>query len=108
MADYASMLDAGKSPIAGGEELTREMRLEEAFMIGLRRVCGLDVWDVAHDLAIQYPQKWFDRVCELEDEGWIQFDGRQLKLTQAGWLLANGITEELLWPNLLSTSEATQ
>src|SRR5262245_13444264 len=108
MAEYASMLDSGKLPVAGEEELTRDMRLEEAFLIGLRRTCGFDIWTVASDLEIKYPTEWFDRVCNLEDAGWIQFDGRNLKLTPAGWLLANGITEELLWPNLLSTSEATQ
>ena len=84
------------------------MRLEEAFLLGLRRVCGFDVWRVAEDLCFRYPSQWFDRVCELEDAGWIQFDGKVLKLTSAGWLLANGITEELLWPTLLSTSEATR
>jgi oxygen-independent coproporphyrinogen-3 oxidase len=107
MADYAAMIDSGNLPVAGREELSREIRLEEAFMIGLRRTCGFDVWTVAAQLDIQYPQQWFDRVCDLEDAGWVQFDGRFLRLTSAGWLLANGITEELLWPNLLSTSEAT-
>lgn len=107
LKDYADMLDAGKLPISGAEELTREMRLEEAFLIGLRRTFGFDVWSVAKELDIKYPQEWFDRVCDLEDAGWIQFDGRFLKLAPAGWLLANGVTEELLWPSLLSTSEAT-
>ena len=107
LAEYATMLDSGKLPIGGEEELTREMQLEEAFLLGLRRTRGFDVWTVAANLDIQYPPQWFDRVCELEDAGWIQFDGRCLRLTPSGWLLANGITEELLWPNLLSTSEAT-
>jgi len=107
LKDYAEMLDAGKIPISGGEELTRDMRIEEAFLIGLRRTCGFDVWNIAGELGLVYSQQWFDRVCELEDAGWIQFDGKVLKLTPAGWLLANGVTEELLWPNLLSTSEAT-
>jgi oxygen-independent coproporphyrinogen III oxidase len=107
MAEYASLLDSGKLPVAGEEELTRGMRLEEAFLIGLRRTCGFDIWTVASDLEIEYPNEWFDRVCNLEDAGWIQFDGRNLRLTPEGWLLANGITEELLWPNLLSISEAT-
>jgi oxygen-independent coproporphyrinogen-3 oxidase len=107
LKDYAEMVDAGKLPTSGEEELTREMRIEEAFLIGLRRTCGFDVWTVASDLGVVYPQKWFDRVCDLEDAGWIQFDGKFLKLTPAGWLLANGVTEELLWPNLLSISEAT-
>jgi len=108
MAEYGAMLDEGKLPIAGREELTREMRLDEAFLIGLRRVCGFDIWSVAAELDLKYPQQWFDRVCEFEDAGWIQFDGKTLKLTPAGWLLAGGITEELLWPSLLSTSEATR
>jgi oxygen-independent coproporphyrinogen-3 oxidase len=108
LSDYAAMLDSGKLPIGGEECLTREMKLEEAFLIGLRRTCGLDVWDVAANLDIHYPPQWFDRICELEDAGWIEFNGRRLRLTPAGWLLANGVTEELLWPNLLSTSEATQ
>ena len=107
LKDYADMVDAGRLPISGEEELTREMRLEEAFLIGLRRICGFDVWGIAKDLDMTYPQQWFDRVCDLEDAGWIQFDGKFLKLTPAGWLLANGVTEELLWPSLLSTSEAT-
>jgi len=107
LGEYLSMLDADQLPIGGEEKLTREMRLEEAFLIGLRRVCGFDVWAVAQELRFRYPQQWFDRVCDLEDAGWIQFDGKVLRLTPAGWLLANGITEELLWPPLLSTSEAT-
>ena len=107
LKEYAEMLDAEKLPICGEEQLTREMRLEEAFMLGLRRVPGFDVWRVAEDLRITYPSEWFDRLCDLEDAGWIQFDGKVLRLTPAGWLLANGITEELLWPTLLSTSEAT-
>lgn len=102
LGEYSRMIDSGVLPIAGSEDLSREMQLEEAFMIGLRRTCGFDVWTVAADLQVEYPQRWFDQVCELEDAGWIQFDGRFLKLTPAGWLLAGGITEELLWPNLLS------
>ena len=102
MIEYARMLDAGDLPVSGEEELTREMRLEEAVLIGLRRMSGFDIWAVAADLGFAYPEAWFDRVGELEDAGWIQFDGRCLRLTPSGSLLANAITEELLWPNLLS------
>jgi len=107
LAQYADMIDEGRLPIVGQEILTREMQLEEAFLIGLRRTCGFDVWKIAEELAVTYPTRWFDTVGDLEDAGVIQFDGRFLKLAPAGWLVANGVTEELLWPNLLSTSEAT-
>jgi oxygen-independent coproporphyrinogen-3 oxidase len=103
LAEYARMLDSDRLPISGQETLSREMQIEEAFLVGLRRICGLDIWRVAADLDIHYPQGWFDQVCEFEDAGWVQFDGRCLKLAPGGWLLANAITEELLWPNLLST-----
>ena len=105
--DYGVMLDADRLPIAGEEVLTREMRLDEAFLIGLRRTCGFDIWRVAAELGIEYPREWFDRVCEFEDAGWVQFDGEFLKLTSSGRLLAGAVTEELLWPTLLSTSAAT-
>ena len=108
LKEYADMLDADKLPVSGSEELTRQIRLEEAFLIGLRQICGFDVWSVAQELQLNYPKEWFDRVGDLEDAGWIQFDGKFLRLTPAGWLLANGVTEELLWPDLLSTSEATR
>jgi oxygen-independent coproporphyrinogen-3 oxidase len=107
LKEYAELLDSEKLPVSGDEELTREMRLEEAFLLGLRRISGFDVWNVAHELDFRYPAEWFARVCDLEDAGWIRFDGKFLKLTPAGWLLANSVTEELLWPTLLSTSEAT-
>lgn len=107
LTEYAQKVDADRLPISGEEELTREMRLEEAFMIGLRRTCGFNVWSIAADLNFEYPSQWFDRVCELEDAGWIQFDGQCLRLTPSGWLLTSSITEELLCPNLLSTLEAT-
>src|SRR5262245_57486545 len=107
LAQYAELIDEEHLPIVGREILTREMQLEEAFLIGLRRTCGFDVWKIAEELAVTYPTRWFDTVGDLEDAGVIQFDGRFLKLTPAGWLVANGVTEELLWPNLLSTSEAT-
>src|SRR5262245_15237881 len=103
LVDYAKMLDADRLPISGEEELTREMKLEEAFLLGLRRISGFDIWNVAAELNLQYPSEWFNRVCELEDAGWIQFDGRRLRLTPDGWLLANGVTEELLCPSLLLT-----
>jgi oxygen-independent coproporphyrinogen-3 oxidase len=107
LKEYADRLDANELPTAGAEELTSEMRLEEAFMLGLRQICGFDVWSVALDLNVTYPAPWFDRVGQLEDAGLLQFDGRVLRLTPAGWLLASSVTEELLWPTLLSTSGAT-
>jgi oxygen-independent coproporphyrinogen-3 oxidase len=106
--EYAARIDADQPPVAGVEERTLRIRIEEAFLLGLRRAAGFDVWTVANDLGIDYPQDWFERIERLEAGGFVAFDGRVLKLAPAGWLLATGITEELLCPSLLSICEATR
>ena len=107
MNEYRQCLESDELPIEVVEERSGRMRLEEAFLLGLRSVAGFDVWSVANELGIDYPQEWFDRLDTLIREGLVQFDGRTLRLAPAGWLLATGITEELLCPTLLSTLEVT-
>jgi oxygen-independent coproporphyrinogen III oxidase len=102
LKEYAERIDAGILPTSGEEDLTTEVRLEEAFMLGLRQVAGFDIWAVAGELGIRFPDQWFDRVGDLEDAGWIQFDGKHLRLTPAGWMVATGVTEELLRTNIIS------
>jgi oxygen-independent coproporphyrinogen-3 oxidase len=108
LTDYAVTIDAGRLPEAGEEVLDTQMRLEEAFMLGLRQACGVNVSLVAERLGITYPSAWHDRVRDLGDAGWIRFDGRILQLTQKGRLAANSVIEELLWPNPASTYEVTR
>lgn len=106
MRVYAERLDAGLLPVEDAEVLTPRMRLEEAFLLGLRQVSGFDVGVIAHELGFQYPEEWFDRVTALCSAGLIEFDAPWLRLAPAGWVLASGITEELLCPSLLSICEA--
>lgn len=101
LREYADLIDSGSLPVSGEEELTPEIRLEEAFLLGLRQIAGFDIWSVAGELGLCYSDEWFERVGDLEDAGWIRFDGKVLMLTPAGWMLANGVTEELLRSNLL-------
>ena len=107
MSEYRNKLDRGENPVDQIEERTVRIRVEEAFLLGLRRVDGFDVWAVAKDIGIDYPQEWFDRMDSLIDEGLVEFDGKILKLRPPAWLLANGVIEELLCPTLLSICEAT-
>ena len=107
MDQYARRLDRGELPIEQVEERTRTIRLEEAFLLGLRRMEGFDTRIIAKELGIDYPQDWFKRLENLQQANLVEFDGTILKLAPSGWLLATGITEELLCPTLLSTCEAT-
>jgi oxygen-independent coproporphyrinogen-3 oxidase len=98
LPEYADLLDAGTLPVSGEEILTPPLRLEEAFMLGLRQARGMDVRAVASALGIDYPSEWRVRVEQLRDAGWILFDGTILQLTAKGRLAANSVIEELIWP----------
>ena len=107
MQGYARRLDSRELPIETIEHRTRTILLEEAFLLGLKQMRGFDVWEVANELGIDYPQEWFDRLENLQKARLVEFNGTILKLAPSGWLLATGITEELPCPRLLSIREAT-
>ena len=104
LSDYAECVESGRLPILGEESLNPSVRLEEAFMLGLRQARGLNASEVADRLGITYPPEWFVRVRQLEEAGWIQCDEMILRLTQKGRLAANSVIGELLWPTPASTS----
>jgi oxygen-independent coproporphyrinogen-3 oxidase len=102
--EYASRIDAGALPISASETLTRQMKIEERFMLGLRQTAGFDVQAAAKDLELSFPPEWKSRVNELQVAGMIEFDGTILKLTPRGRLVASSITEELIWASPASQS----
>ena len=109
--EYASRIDAGILPISGTETLTRQMKIEERFMLGLRQTAGFDVRAAAKELDLSFPPEWISRVHELQQAGMIEFDGTILKLTPRGRLVASTVTEELIWASPASQSsifEATR
>lgn len=106
LPEYADCIDNGRPPIAGEETLTPLLRREEAFMLGLRQASGLDVPAVSSKLGIELPEEWYARLRDLEDAGWVAYDGRTVRLTARGRLAATSVTEELLWPTPSSTFEA--
>jgi oxygen-independent coproporphyrinogen III oxidase len=104
LADYASSVDAGRLPTLDEEVLTPQLQLEEAFMLGLRQAQGIDPQQIAQRFGIAYSPEWQVRVLQLEEAGWIQFDGSRLRLTPQGRLAATSVIEELLWPTPASTA----
>ena len=104
LPDYASSVDAGRLPTLDEEVLTPQLQLEEAFMLGLRQAQGIDPQQIAKRFGITYSPEWQVRVRQLEEAGWIHFDGSRLRLTPQGRLAANSVIEELLWPTPASTA----
>jgi oxygen-independent coproporphyrinogen-3 oxidase len=107
--EYAEAIDGGRLPIGGEETITPRVHFEEAFLLGLRQTRGFDIHAAAQRTGVAYAPGWFERLQQLQLVGFVEFDGVVLKLTSAGRLIANDITQELLWPtNSSSTFEATR
>jgi oxygen-independent coproporphyrinogen-3 oxidase len=106
MSEYAKLIDQGVLPVETVEASTPSTRIREAFLLGLRRLDGFDVFDVSRQLGFSYPASWFDRLEALRASGRVEFDGVVLRLAPAGCLVAGAVTEELLCPDLLSICEA--
>jgi oxygen-independent coproporphyrinogen-3 oxidase len=104
LADYAAALAAGRLPVSGRETLTPALRIEEAFLLGLRQTAGFNVRTATAQLGFQSSPQWLARVHDLQHAGLIEYDGVILKLTPQGRLVASSVTEELLWPGPPSPS----
>jgi len=104
LSEYADYIDGGRLPISGTETLTRQMKIEERFLLGLRQTAGFDFRAAARELELSIPAEWISRVHELQQGGMIEFDGTVLKLTPRGRLVASSVTEELIWANPASHS----
>jgi len=106
LVEYAERVDANCLPVLEEEVLSPSLRLEEAFMLGLRQSRGVDFHAVAVSLGIEYPPEWYVRARQLEEAGLVRLDGTILQLTRKGRLAANSVIEELIWPTPASTFEA--
>lgn len=92
---YGRALAAGRLPIASRERLSPVQQANEMLMLALRRAEGLDMaaWEAAGG-------SWDERrrvlARRLVSQGQARLEGSRLSLTEAGLLLADGITEALM------------
>ncbi len=88
---YTALVDAGRSPAAGRENLDEAARFTERVMLGVRRREGLALLDLPLAARAVVPQLagW-----GLVEHAPVQ-DGR-LVLTQRGRLMADAVVKELL------------
>jgi len=93
---YLKRVMSGQSPVAEREILTPEQLARERLVFGLRRMEGVDADQFATETGFSIEDlvgAVVDRCCE---QGWLQWQGRQLQLTRSGLLLSDS-----LWPEFL-------
>jgi len=94
--EYIAVVASGGQPGVEKRELSRREALEEALFTGLRLTRGIDV----HTVKTRYnADVWGIYGSELErfrEAGLLIYDGRLLRLSRAGMLLANEIMSQFL------------
>ena len=83
---------AGGGPVAAERRiLSRQDAAEEALFMGLRMARGLDLELVKSKYGIDVWQQYGNELERFVEAGLLIYDGRRLRLTRAGMLLANEV-----------------
>ncbi len=89
--DYVRALAEGRSPVADTHALSRQQQLEDALFTGLRVNAGVDVRTIAVRYGTDVWQVYGDALAPFAEAGLLIYDGRRLRLTRQGMLLANEV-----------------
>ena len=85
---------------ASAETLRPRQRASEAVWLGIRRAEGIDVQAIEARLEVPL-RRLFASVTETHQRsGWVDFDGRVLRLTPAGLLMADRVGSDYLTAGL--------
>lgn len=94
MKYMAAIKDHGDATVFA-ETLSREQIHNERVMLGLRRVHGMPISEVLHDLTHAEQVQVQKRVTELIQNGWLHQEDEWLKLTPKGLSVENHIALQL-------------
>lgn len=96
VADYIDRLDAGVAPVEYAERLSAPRRLLELVMLGTRLRAGFDVAAAEAACGITLEAVTGEALHTLYAEGMLERRGDILRLTAAGFPVANAIMARLL------------
>jgi oxygen-independent coproporphyrinogen-3 oxidase len=89
--EYISAASTGGQVAIDRRPMSAEERLEDALFTGLRLSAGLDLPAVKHRYGVDVWSRFGAELRVFVDEGFLIYDGRSLRLTRAGMLLAHEI-----------------
>lgn len=93
---YMEMLEAGKSPRAGEESISREEAMFETMMLGLRMNCGVNERQFFDSFGIRMEQVWPGELKSLETDGLALREAGCFRLTERGLLVQNDVLLRLM------------
>ena len=95
-ADYMRMAQSGVTERAQEGDNTREDRMFERMMMGLRQTRGVNCERFARDFGALPEEIWPEQIARMTREGLIERAGDRLRLTARGMQVMNSVLVELL------------
>jgi oxygen-independent coproporphyrinogen-3 oxidase len=89
--EYISRVAAGGQPAVDRRTLLPEERVEETLFMGLRLNAGVDLDTVKTRHGVDVWAEYGDELRPFVDEGLLNYDGRSLRMTRRGMLLAHEV-----------------
>jgi oxygen-independent coproporphyrinogen III oxidase len=89
--DYIARVTNGVDPVAERRALSRSERLEEALFTGLRLVDGIDLDAAKARYGVDVWARYGAALGPAVEAGYVVREGRRLRLTRAGMLMANEV-----------------
>ena len=94
--EYMKLLKEGRTPSAGYEELPIMMQVSDAFMLGLRRSCGIDLLETSKIYQVDVSKVYDKKIAKLVKLGLLERDGSIIRMTNKGFLLGNMVFGEFI------------
>jgi oxygen-independent coproporphyrinogen-3 oxidase len=92
-ADYIDRVTAGIGPIAERREMSRDERLGDAMVTGLRLAAGVDVDGMSERYGIAVRSRYWAGLRPFFESGLVVEQGPLVRLTRDGMLVANEILQ---------------
>jgi oxygen-independent coproporphyrinogen-3 oxidase len=78
------------------EVIDDSTRVKEAIMLGLRMRRGIDVLEFEQEYGVNLAKDFGRQIAKLESGGFVEFDGKQLRISDAGVFMSNAILSEFM------------
>jgi oxygen-independent coproporphyrinogen III oxidase len=95
-SDYVTRIAQHASAVAARRVLSHREQVEEALFMELRLADGVRLDRIRETYGVDVWSEWGSRLAAFVDAGLLEHDGRRLRLTRAGMLLANDVMTTFL------------
>ncbi len=85
-----------KNPIEFSEKITKDEKLEETIMLGLRLASGIDTKQITKQFGIDLMQTKAKEIAHLIELGLIHIDGTRIYATDYGFCMLNQVILQLV------------